>query len=325
MDLVAYLHHLKYGICGNMYRYEKMQKGRYREFSQFGIEFLGSSSVLADVEVINIAYELFKKLDLLDNVTLKINSIGCKVCREKYIEAIKEFLKDKINNMCDDCKKRYVKNPMRIVDCKEEYCKSINKDLPMITDYLCEDCNNDFENLKEILTVSNIKFEVDKTIVRGLDYYNSTVFEFESKDLNLAVGGGGRYDTLVEVLGGPKVPAVGFAIGMDRMQILLKELKNIKIEDNTDIYFAVMNKEAFKKSFKVVNDLRNLGIKVEIDVCERSFNAQLKYANKLKAKYVAIIGEDEIKENKCVIKNMLNSNQEKINLDSNEIMKYINN
>ena len=323
MVLTHFLHHLNFGIYGNMYRYEKMQKGRYREFSQFGVEFFGSDNILADVEVIAVGYELFKRLDLLNNITLKINSIGCKECRKKYIEILKEYLKDEIDNMCDDCKRRYDKNPMRIIDCKEEHCKNVNKSIPMITDYLCEKCNTDFENLKEILTEANINYEIDKAIVRGLDYYNGTVFEFESKELNLAVGGGGRYDTLVETLGGPKVPAVGFAIGMDRIMILLKELKEIKIDNNLDVYFTVISKEGFKKVFPLINQLREKGIKSEIDLSGRSFNAQFKYANKLNAKFNIIVGEDELKNNKCVIKNMNTSTQEELNLDSNDIIKYI--
>lgn len=312
----------KMWYIGNMYRYEKMQKGRFREFSQFGVEFFGSENVLADVEAISTAYEVFKELELLDVITLKINSIGCKTCRAKYVEAIKEYLKNDIDKMCEDCKKRYIKNPMRIIDCKEDYCKNINKTLPMITDYLCEDCNNDFEILKTTLDTIGIKYEIDKTIVRGLDYYNKTVFEFESKDLNLAVGGGGRYDTLVETLGGPKTPAVGFALGMDRIVILLKELKDIQVSNNVDVYFMTLNNEAFSKSFAIVNKLRE-DLTCDIDISGRSFNSQMKYANKLNAKFVVIIGEDEVSNNTCIIKNMQTSEQVNVKLDCNEILKCV--
>ena len=311
---------LKFWYIGNMYRYEKMQKGRFREFSQFGVEIFGSNSILVEVEAISIAHELFKRLDLLDKIVLKINSIGCSKCRAAYIETMKSYLSNKIDNMCDNCKIRYNKNPMRIIDCKEEYCKNINKNIPMITDYLCEDCNNDFEKLKDILNKIGINYEIDKTIVRGLDYYNGSVFEFESKDLKLAVGGGGRYDTIIEKLGGIKTPAIGFALGMDRIQILLESLN---IENSIDIYFAVMNNEIFKNTFNIVNKLRNNSIKCDIDICNRSFNAQLKYANKLNASYVVIIGDDEIKNGECVIKDMKSGNQEKIKLDEKEILEYI--
>ncbi len=314
---------IKLWYTGTMYRYEKMQKGRYREFSQFGIEVLGSDSYLADIEVISVAYELFKKLGLLDKLTLKINSIGCSQCRTKYISALKEYLSNKIENMCEDCKIRFNKNPMRIIDCKQEGCKDSKQNLPMIADYLCDECKSDFENLKSTLSEVGIKYEIDKTIVRGLDYYNKTVFEFISKDLDLAVGGGGRYDTLVEVLGGNHTPAIGFGLGMDRIVLLLKEYNLVKSSRNVDIYFVVTNSNIFSKVFNLTNNLRDLGYIVDIDICDRSFNAQMKYASKIDSKYVCIIGEDEIKENLCSLKNMNTSEQVKINLNAKEIDEVI--
>lgn len=314
---------IKLWYTGTMYRYEKMQKGRYREFSQFGIEVLGSNSYLADIEVISIAYELFKKLGLLDKLTLKINSIGCSECRAKYITALKEYLADKIENMCDDCKVRYIKNPMRIIDCKQDKCKDKKQNLPLITDYLCDDCKSDFENLKSTLTAVGIEYEIDKTIVRGLDYYNKTVFEFISRDLDLAVGGGGRYDTLVEVLGGKHTPAIGFGLGMDRIILLLKEYSLVKNNRNVDIYFIVTDNNIFSKVFSLTSDLRDLGYIIDIDICNRSFNAQMKYASKINANYTCIIGEDELKENVCSLKNMNTSQQMKVDLSVNEIDKII--
>jgi histidyl-tRNA synthetase len=314
---------IKLWYTGTMYRYEKMQKGRYREFSQFGIEVLGSDSYLADIEVISVAYELFKKLGLLDKLTLKINSIGCSNCRTKYISALKEYLADKIDNMCDDCKVRYAKNPMRIIDCKQDRCKEAKQNLPMIADYLCDDCKSDFENLKSTLSEVGIKYEIDKTIVRGLDYYNKTVFEFISKDLDLAVGGGGRYDTLVELLGGKHTPAIGFGLGMDRIVLLLKEYNLIKSNRNVDVYFVVTNNNIFSKVFNLTNELRDLGYIVDIDICNRSFNAQMKYASKINTRYICIIGEDEINENLCSLKNMNTSEQVKVNLNVNEINDVI--
>jgi histidyl-tRNA synthetase len=314
---------IKLWYTGTMYRYEKMQKGRYREFSQFGIEVLGSDSYLADIEVISVAYELFKKLGLLDKLTLKINSIGCSNCRTKYISALKEYLADKIDNMCDDCKVRYAKNPMRIIDCKQDRCKEAKQNLPMIADYLCDDCKSDFENLKSTLNEVGIEYEIDKTIVRGLDYYNKTVFEFISKDLDLAVGGGGRYDTLVELLGGKHTPAIGFGLGMDRIVLLLKEYNLIKSNRNVDVYFVVTNNNIFSKVFNLTNELRDLGYIVDIDICNRSFNAQMKYASKINTRYICIIGEDEINENLCSLKNMNTSEQVKVNLNVNEINDVI--
>jgi len=310
---------IKLWYIGTMYRYEKMQKGRYREFSQFGIELLGSDSYLADIEVISVAYELFKKLGLLDKVALKINSIGCSVCRTKYITTLKEYLADKIDNMCDDCKIRYVKNPMRIIDCKQDKCKSAKQNLPMITDYLCAECSSDFESLKSNLTYIGIEYEIDKTIVRGLDYYNKTVFEFISKDLDLAVGGGGRYDTLVEILGGSHTPAIGFGLGMDRIILLLKECNLVPDKRQVDIYFTVMNSDIFPKVYNLINNLRDLGYVIDIDICNRSFNAQMKYAGKINCRYICIIGEDELKENLCSLKNMNTSEQVKISMTAKDI------
>ena len=313
----------------NMYRYEKMQKGRYREFAQFGVEFFGSKSYLADIECIMLAYELFEKLGLKDDILLTINSIGCVDCRRKYIEALKDFVRPNLDGMCDTCKTRFEKNPLRILDCKEEKCQRILKDAPMITDYLCEECNKDFENLKSTLNDLGVKYEIDKKIVRGLDYYNKTVFEFVSKDLGLTVCGGGRYDKLIETLDGPATPAVGFGLGMDRLVIVLKEIEQRKqkengykniFEENVDIFFAVLDNKNYAYARKVITALRDRGLKVEIDINDRSFNGKMKYANKINANYVCIIGEDEKAQNKCLIKNMRTGEQKSINFNEVEII-----
>lgn len=315
---------LKLWYIGNMYRYEKMQKGRYREFTQFGMELFGSKSYLADVETICVSYELFKRLGLKDKIELSINSIGCSECRAKYIEALKEYIKPRLDNMCDNCKRRYEKNPMRIIDCKEERCKRELENVPMITDYLCDECREDFENVCDTLKEMGIPYIVDKKIVRGLDYYNKTVYEYTAKDLGLAAGGGGRYDKLVEVLGGNTTPAVGFGLGMDRIILLLKEYNLCdNIGENVDIYFSIIDKNAYPKGMNIVNEIRKKGYIVDLDICERSFKSQLKFADKLKAKYVCIIGEDELKNNKCIIKNMQDGTQIECNLDSNEIVNNI--
>lgn len=312
---------VKLWYTGNMYRYEKMQKGRYREFSQFGVEIFGSSSYLADVETILISYNLFEKLGLKDKVSLNINSIGCSECRKEYIEKLKEYLKPNLDNMCETCKVRFEKNPLRILDCKEEKCKKYLENAPMITDNLCDVCKNDFENLKIALDNANVKYEIDKNIVRGLDYYNKTVYEYISKDLNLAVGGGGRYDKLVEVLGGNSTPAVGFGLGMDRIQILLKEYNLCSdLKQNVDIYFALMADAAYNKLYDVIYDLRNAGYVVDYDISSKSFKAQMKYANKLNAKYVCIIGEEEVNKNTCMLKDMETGNQLEVLLNTDEII-----
>lgn len=315
---------VKLWYAGNMYRYEKMQKGRYREFSQFGVEIFGSSSYLADVETILISYNLFEKLGLKDKLSLNINSIGCSECRKAYIDKLKEYLKPNLDNMCDTCKTRFEKNPLRILDCKEAKCKKYLADAPMITDNLCEECKTDFENLKRALDNANIEYTVDKNIVRGLDYYNKTVYEYISKDLGLAVGGGGRYDKLVEVLGGNPTPAVGFGLGMDRIQLLLKEYNLCNnLKENIDIYFAIMDENAYSKLYSVIYDLRNKGYKVDYDISAKSIKAQMKYANKQNAKYVCIIGEEEVNNNTCTLKNMETGEQKQVSLNCEDIITNI--
>ena len=313
---------VKLWYTGTMYRYEKMQKGRYREFSQFGVEIFGSKSVLADVEVINVACKLFERLGILDKLTLKINSIGCKECRANYIKTLKEYLADKIEGMCEDCKTRYNKNPMRIIDCKQEKCQDVKKGLPIILDYLCEDCKRDFEDLKQMLDMLKIKYQIDFNIVRGLDYYNKTVFEFISEDLNLAVGGGGRYDGLVENLGGNTTPAVGFGLGMDRIVLLLQEY--IKQESKRpDIYFLTTTNEQFICANILADELRNNGKIIETNIADRSFNAQLKYANKINAKYLIVIGDEELESKKVELKNMDSGDKIQVNLEEKEILYNI--
>lgn len=315
---------IKLWYMGNMYRYEKMQKGRYREFSQFGVEVFGSSSYLADVEVIDVSYELFKRLGLSDKIELSINSIGCLECRKKYVEKLREYVKPRLDKMCDTCKIRYQKNPMRIIDCKEEECKKQLVDVPFITDFLCDTCKADFEKVKKALDDNEISYVVDKKIVRGLDYYNKTVFEYTSKDLGLAVGGGGRYDMLVSILGGKNTPAVGFGLGMDRIAILLEEYDLVKnFNDDLDIYFIVMDIQNYGKVKKIVNNLRNNGYIADIDIVERSFKANLKYADRVKARKICIVGQEEISTNTCIIKNMLDGTQKKIPFDIDSIKSEI--
>lgn len=315
---------LKFWYVGNMYRYEKMQKGRYREFAQFGVEIFGSSSYHADVETICLSHSLFKEIGLWDKLQLNINSIGCKECRAKYIEKLKEYVKPNLENMCQTCNVRYEKNPLRMLDCKEERCKEILQNAPMITDNLCDECKKDFENLKKALDDFGIDYVVDKKIVRGLDYYNKTVYEYTSKDLGLAVGGGGRYDGLVEMLGGKSTPAVGFGIGMDRLVLLLKEynlVEDIINKNYVDVYFLILDENGYSYASDVITKIRELGYKVELDIQDKSFKSKLRYADKIKSKYVCIIGENEIKCGKCTLKNMNEGTQEDINFSIDEILK----
>lgn len=313
---------IKFWYNANMYRYEKMQKGRYREFSQFGVEIFGSKSYKADLEAIIISSNFLDRIGLKGEYTLSINSIGCKKCREEYINKLKSYIKPNLSSMCDDCKKRYDKNPLRVLDCKVETCQEILKDAPMILDNLCDDCKNSFNKVINSLEKLNINYKIDKKIVRGLDYYNGIVYEYTSDDLGLAIGGGGRYDTLVENLGGASTPAVGFGMGLNRVVLLLEDMKE-KLKSYVDVYFLITNDEGYIKSLDVIKKLRENGYKIEQDLSEKSFRAQLKYADKIKARYVIILGEDEIKNNKCILRNMENGSQKEICFNFDEIVDNI--
>ena len=313
---------IKFWYNANMYRYEKMQKGRYREFSQFGVEIFGSKSYKADLEAIIISSNFLDRIGLKGKYTLSINSIGCKKCREEYINKLKSYIKPNLSSMCDDCKKRYDKNPLRVLDCKVEKCQEILKDAPMILDNLCDDCKNSFNKVINSLEKLNINYKIDKKIVRGLDYYNGIVYEYTSDDLGLAIGGGGRYDTLVENLGGASTPAVGFGMGLNRVVLLLEDMKE-KLKSYVDVYFLITNDEGYIKSLDVIKKLRENGYKIEQDLSEKSFRAQLKYADKIKARYVIILGEDEIKNNKCILRNMENGSQKEICFNFDEIVDNI--
>ena len=312
---------LKFWYTANMYRYEKMQKGRFREFAQFGVEIFGSESYLADIETMLISYEFFKSIGLMDKLILSINSIGCRECRKKYLETLKDYIRPNLDSMCEDCKRRFENNPMRLLDCKEEKCKAILKNAPIIIDYLCDDCKKDFDSVKKALDKLKIEYEVDTSIVRGLDYYNKTVYEWTSKDLGLAVGGGGRYDSLVEVLGGSYTPAVGFGIGMDRVVMLLKDYNLVdgKFRD-VDFYIATLDEKIDNRVYEIINSLRDKGYIVDNNITSRNFKNQLKYADKIKAKYVMIIGENELNKNICQIKNMQKGTQKECELSIDSIL-----
>ncbi len=288
-----------------VFRYERPQAGRLREHHQFGIEIFGASNPSIDAEVILIANTILNKLGL--QVELNINSMGCKTCRQNYNNALKEYLKSNIDNMCPICKERFNKNPLRILDCKEEGCKALTKDAPKIIDYLCDDCNNHFNLLKEYLEVANVKFKVNPFIVRGLDYYTRTVFEFVTTALGTqgTVCGGGRYDGLIEQIGGNSVQGVGFGMGLERV-LMLMEATGVQIDDNETVklYIASYGEKANKKAFEIAYNLRKDGISVEVDHLNRSFKAQFKYADKIKAKYVIAIGDNELESGKCTLKLM---------------------
>lgn len=303
-----------------MFRYENVQKGRYREFNQIGCEVVGSASYLADVETINMAYNFLKNIGISD-VTLNINSIGCPKCRAKYQEALREFIGKNLEQYCDVCKSRFDKNPMRILDCKEKKCKELNQGAPVILDYLCEECKEHFENVKTLLKSLGVEYKIDSGIVRGLDYYTKTVFEFISEKDGLTVLAGGRYDGLVKELGGTDTPAVGFAAGEERLLSLISEDDELK-DFNTDLYIVAMGEKETIKALTLAEKLRE-NIAVETDICQRSFNAQLKYANKIGVDNLLVIGENELKTNTAKIKNMETGKEYNVELDVDSIYEKI--
>lgn len=306
-----------------MYRYENVQKGRLREFRQIGTEILGTSSYLADVEAIMLGVRIFEELNI-PNVKLNLNSIGCPECRKKYQDALREFIRPNLDKYCDTCKTRYEKNPMRILDCKEKRCKEMNQGAPIILDYLCDDCREHFENVKTMLTKLGVDYEIDAGIVRGLDYYTRTVFEFVSEDDGLTVLGGGRYDGLVKEVGGQDTPAVGFAMGVERLlEVFDRYNKDLVKEKSMDLYIANIGEKANDFATKLVLELRNVGVFVEKDICERSLKAQFKYADKNNAKFVLTLGDDEVEAEKARIKNMQNGEEVEIELDAENIIKVL--
>lgn len=307
-----------------MYRYENVQKGRYREFRQIGAEILGTNSYEADVELIVMADQIIKKFHVPE-VSLNLNSIGCPTCRKQYAEALKGFIGNNLTQYCSTCQTRFEKNPMRILDCKEKKCKELNQGAPVILDYLCEECKTHFENVKKALQDLNINYVIDPNIVRGLDYYTKTVFEFVSEKEGYTVLAGGRYDGLVEELGGQKTGAIGFAMGEDRLiDILEKYNTNSNIVACTpDLYIASMGEIASKKAQTLALELRKKGIYVETDICERSMKANLKYADKIKSKYVCVIGENEITTGKANLKNMATGEEQEVALEVDEIIKIV--
>lgn len=299
------------------FRYERPQAGRLREHHQFGVELYGSSSPQADAEVISLVDIFYKRLGL-KKVKLQINSIGCPECRAEYNKALKEYFKPRLDEMCETCKTRFDKNPLRMLDCKEEKCKEITKNAPSVLDYLCDDCLRHFEQVKNILSASGIEFEANPRIVRGLDYYSRTVFEFVSDAAGAqgTVCGGGRYDTLLRQIGGKPLPAVGFGGGIERL-LMVMEAEGVTIPESekTRIYIAGMDDKSREYAFKIANKLRREGISAECDLMERSLKAQFKYADKLGAEYVAVIGETELENGTVNLKNMKSGTQETINAE----------
>lgn len=306
-------------LCYNLscFRAEKPQAGRFREFHQLGMELFGSHSPAADAEVISFVNDFFAALGL-SNISLEINSIGCPNCRKHYHAALKEYFEARKADLCDTCLTRLDKNPLRILDCKSPVCKEIAKDAPIGLDYLCDDCKEHFEGLKKRLDALGIAYTVNPRIVRGLDYYTKTVFEFVSGDIGAqsTVCGGGRYDGLIKSLGGADQPGIGYAMGVERLLMVL-EAQGIEIPkpNPCDLYIASMGENASVFAMKLASDLRSEGFAAESDLIGRSLKAQMKYADKIGAKYSMVIGDNELAEGRAKVKNM--STGETADLDLN--------
>ena len=308
---------LKTYYIASVFRYEKPQNGRLREHHQFGTEMFGSELPKADVEVISLAYTFLKNAGLKD-IALNINSIGCKTCRAEFNKALKEYIGANLENMCATCKSRFDKNPLRILDCKEERCKVITAQAPRIIDYLCDDCKAHFEEVQKGLTALDIPFTVNPGIVRGLDYYTRTVFEFISTDIGAqgTVCGGGRYNHLIEEVGGKPTPAVGFGLGLERLLLVLENTGNMKaVEKGIDVYVAPLGDRAQGVSQAICQALRASGLSAETDLMGRSLKAQMKYADKIGAHYVAILGDDELDNQVATVKNMVEGQSKQVSID----------
>ena len=305
------------------FRYENVQKGRLRQFHQFGTEVFGSKEPSMDAEVIAFAMEFLKSLGL-KSLSLNINNLGCPNCRPKYNEALKKFLEENYDDLCGLCQSRFDKNPMRILDCKNKNCGEITKNAPIILDYMCEECDTHFTEVKKYLDALNIPYTVDPGIVRGLDYYTKTIFEILNDDFTVC--GGGRYDRLIEQLGGPEMPAVGFGLGIERLLLTLKnEGIEIPNEGLYDLYVGARGEEGKLASFKLANTLRTRGIKTEINHMGRSLKAEMKYANKIGAKFTVVLGDDELQTGNAKLKRMSDGEQFEVNLNNiEEIVAILN-
>ena len=301
-----------YYVNSPIFRYEAPQSGRLREHHQFGLECFGAQDATTDAELILLAYRLVSSLGV-KNLAVKINSIGCPNCRPKYHARLKEFLAGRIDELCPTCRTRFERNPLRVLDCKEKHCQELVQNAPSILDLLCDDCADHFAQLQECLQAAGIPYVVDSRIVRGLDYYTKTVFELitQTPEGNLTVCGGGRYDNLVEELGGPSIPAAGFGMGIERLLMLLdSEGVQLPCPDTLDVFVTYMG-QAKLAAFRLVEELRAAGIKADMDHCGRSLKAQFKFANKTGAPLTATLGEEELAQGVVKLRDM-NTRQERI-------------
>lgn len=326
----AYLEHgmasepspLKFFYCLNNFRYERPQKGRYREFTQFGVELFGSESPMAEVEVLSLLVTYFAALGL-DEYQLHLNSIGCADCRPAYHAELKAFLEAHHDELCEDCQSRYATNPLRTLDCKNESCQAVLQDAPKPAEHLCEACDAHYADVKRGLDQLGIAYEEDPKLVRGLDYYTRTVFEFLSDGIGAqsAICGGGRYDDLVETLGGPPTPAIGFAFGLERLRLEL-EARGIPMQgtEQPDLYILAFD-DTRGAALKLAQDLRGVGLAVETDIMERSFKAQMKHANRINARKLLVLGTDELEAETVQVKDMASG--EDVDVPKDELDEYL--
>ena len=316
---------LSYAI--SCFRAEKPQAGRMREFHQLGMELFGASSPSADAEVIAFVDEFFRLLGIR-NISLEINSIGCKECRKNYHAALKSYFEARKDRLCDTCLERLDKNPLRILDCKNPDCKEVAKDAPVVLDYLCDDCRAHFEGLKKRLDALGVPYTVNPRIVRGLDYYVRTVFEFVSSDLGAqsTVCGGGRYDGLIKSLGGPDQPGIGYAMGVERLLMVMKA-QGIEIPAPAacDLYIGSIGEEASVEALRLCGILRKEGFSAECDIVGRSVKAQMKYADKIGARFSMVLGDNELAEKKATVKNMATGENAEVMLDGEPLKQFLYN
>ena len=309
---------IKLFYLGPMFRCEKPQAGRFRQFNQFGIEIIGTKSSAADAEVILTVLEIYKKLGL-KNLEILINSVGCKKCRVDYMQKLKKYLKDKKDFLCSECKERYKKNPLRVFDCKKDSCQKTIEAAPLIAENLCQECESHFSEVKSYLDDQKIIFHEDHRLVRGLDYYTKTAFEIISGGLKAqnAIGGGGRYDDLVEELGGKPTPAVGFAAGIERMIIAIDQQKvEWPVEKRLDIFVAKVDEKNKDTAFRLLQKIRNAGLSADMDYSGGSLKSQMRIANKIGARYTVIVGEEELSKNMVILRNMQTKEQKEVKINN---------
>ncbi len=308
---------VKVSYFSTCYRYEKPQAGRQREFHQFGLECYGAPDPRADAELICAANSVFERLQIT-GLRLEINSIGCPKCRAEYHKALKDYFSRYTDELCQTCLSRLERNPMRILDCKSPVCSKLSENAPKVIDYICDECREHFEGVKAYLNAAGIKYTVNPSIVRGLDYYTKTVFEFVSDSIGAqgTVCGGGRYDGLIEELGGQSLPSLGFAIGMERLLLLMKSLKiEIPKPGGCDVYIVGLGEQAQTKAFTLASSLRSAGFIAETDIVGRGLRAQMKYSDKIGAKFTLVLGDDEISSGCAKLKDMRKGTQTEVSLD----------